>query len=259
MGLDIYAGTLTRYYARNWKTVVEQWAEDNGYEFRHVSPEGETMPKEENVAPREICAVMENWRDQICAAIAQSGREVGAPWVEDNDKAYFTDKPDWDALGALLLVAACHICSEPVPEKVEKDWNFTEDPLIRKMAENKDEVWSLFQEATWWLPVQDRFLIQGPLPTGNNAVIGTTAGLKEELQQINELAWQADEETILSWSETEGYPVDGEVGPDGVFTRADIPEHTQYDTDSLAKFAFSVFWKAVKFSEEYQVPILLDY
>ena len=25
MGLDIYAGTLTRYYSHNWKTVVQQW------------------------------------------------------------------------------------------------------------------------------------------------------------------------------------------------------------------------------------------
>ena len=28
MGLDIYAGTLTRYYSHNWKTVVQQWAEE---------------------------------------------------------------------------------------------------------------------------------------------------------------------------------------------------------------------------------------
>ena len=34
MGLDIYAGTLTRYYSHNWKTVVQQWAEENGYTFR---------------------------------------------------------------------------------------------------------------------------------------------------------------------------------------------------------------------------------
>ena len=27
MGLDIYAGTLTRYYSHNWKTVVQQWAD----------------------------------------------------------------------------------------------------------------------------------------------------------------------------------------------------------------------------------------
>ena len=45
MGLDIYAGTLTRYYAHNWKSAVQQWAEANGYAFGgpffniyHVSP-----------------------------------------------------------------------------------------------------------------------------------------------------------------------------------------------------------------------------
>ena len=34
MGLDIYAGTLTRYYAHNWKSTVQQWAEENGYAFK---------------------------------------------------------------------------------------------------------------------------------------------------------------------------------------------------------------------------------
>ena len=37
MGLDIYAGTLTRYYSHNWKTVVQQWAEENGYSFNRMA------------------------------------------------------------------------------------------------------------------------------------------------------------------------------------------------------------------------------
>ncbi len=41
MGLDIYAGTLTRYYSHNWKTVVQQWAEENGYSFSRITPDGE--------------------------------------------------------------------------------------------------------------------------------------------------------------------------------------------------------------------------
>ena len=259
MGLDIYAGTLTRYYAHNWKTVVQQWAEENGYGFHRVTPEGETMSDEEEVSPAEICEAVTSWRDQVWAAVNQSGREAGTAWAEDTESAYFTDTPDWDALGALLLTAACHIYGESVPATVEKDWNFTEEPLIRKMAENSDAVWSLFRQATWWLPLEDQFLIQGPLPTGNDAVIGTTAGLREELRQINDLIWKADEETILEWSRTEGYPADAEGTPGNVFTRQDMPEHTRYDTDSLAKFAFSLFYQAVQFAEEHRVPILLDY
>ncbi len=33
----------------------------------------------------------------------------------------------------------------------------------------------------------------------------------------------------------------------------------EYDTQSLAKFAFSIFYFGLKFAEENQVPILLDY
>ena len=48
-------------------------------------------------------------------------------------------------------------------------------------------------------------------------------------------------------------------GVDGLLDPKDIREHTEYDTQSLAKFAFSLFWRALNFAEEHQVPILLDY
>ena len=40
MGLDLYAGTLTRYYSHNWKTIMQQWAEENGYAFNQIMPVG---------------------------------------------------------------------------------------------------------------------------------------------------------------------------------------------------------------------------
>ena len=51
-------------------------------------------------------------------------------------------------------------------------------------------------------------------------------GLRKELERLNQLAWQADEDTILGWADTEGYPVDGTVDSDGQYSKADIPEHT---------------------------------
>ena len=53
MGLDIYAGTLTRYYSHNWKTVVQQWAEENGYSFNRITPDGEPADKEEEMSPAD--------------------------------------------------------------------------------------------------------------------------------------------------------------------------------------------------------------
>lgn len=74
MGLDIYAGTLTRYYSHNWKTVVQQWAEENGYAFNRITPDGEAADNEEEMSPAEVQAAVENWRDQILSAISQPGQ-----------------------------------------------------------------------------------------------------------------------------------------------------------------------------------------
>ena len=63
MGLDIYAGTLTRYYAHNWKSAVQQWAEANGYTFQRVTPEGEQVEEETELDPAEI---------QDCRELARS-------------------------------------------------------------------------------------------------------------------------------------------------------------------------------------------
>ena len=40
MGLDIYAGTLTRYYSHNWKTITQQLSEENGQDYKQVDENG---------------------------------------------------------------------------------------------------------------------------------------------------------------------------------------------------------------------------
>ena len=130
------------------------------------------------------------------------------------------------------VAAACHTYGEPVPPAVEKNWDFGEHPLIARLASDEERVWSLFRGAAWWQPLSDAFFFHAPLPTDDQAMIATLGGLRKELEKLNHLAWQADEDTILNWAETEGYPADGTIGPDGQVSKADIPEHTQYDTQS---------------------------
>lgn len=257
MGLDIYAGTLTRYYTHNWKTAVQQWAEENGYGFQVVHPTGE-VHEEESVSPAEVQRQVENWRDQILAVLLSGpGQEFDKPWVENNEKPYYTDKPDWDAFGALLLVAACHVYGEPVPETVEKGWDYLAHPLIQRMREDPAQGWSLLRGAEWWLPIEDTFLFQAPCPNGARIIMATAGLLRWELEKLNELAWQADEAAILAWGRTEGYPMDGQI--DGAGRLAMGETHQVYDTQSLAKFAFSIFWQALNFARENRVPILMDY
>ncbi len=93
---------------------------------------------------------------------------------------------------------------------------------------------------------------------GMKTAIATAYGLKLELEKINEIGWQADENTILSWTTTEGYPADCEVS-NGQITSAGIRENSVYNTESLAKFAYSILYRALKHSEQENVPILLDF
>lgn len=55
MGLDLYAGTFTRYYTRNWKTVVEAWAEANGVDFKRTEAEDEEKLSPEEVQGDRLC------------------------------------------------------------------------------------------------------------------------------------------------------------------------------------------------------------
>ena len=93
MGLDIYAGTLTRYYSHNWKTVVQQWAEENGYAFNRITPDGEAADNEEEMSPAEVQAAVENWRDQILSAISQPNQPPYTPWPEDISSSLSAGSP----------------------------------------------------------------------------------------------------------------------------------------------------------------------
>ena len=257
MGLDLYAGTLTRYYSRNWKTTVQQWAEENGYAFNRIGPDG-PMEQEQKPDPAEVRSAIESWRDTVIEALKRGGTDCPS-WPESNDAPYYTDKPDWDAWCALLLTAACTVCGEEVPATVEKGWSrgFYDDQadLLRRAGEKA--AGSLFAGAEVWLPFPEAFWFGYQNPVGTQVVISTTGGLKKELERFNSLLWQAPEETILSWTTTEGYPPDGEIGPDGKYVQKEV--HTAYDTVSLAKMAYSILYRAVRFSEENQAAILLDY
>lgn len=258
MGMDVYAGTLTRYYAHNWKTVTQQWAEANGFQFTRFDASNNNAQAEDELPPEEIQNIVTDWMNQLVTALSNSGCDTAKIWTENNVAPYYTDKPDWDAFGALQLYTAAKIYGENVPETVAKNWDFGNHPLIIRLANDDTRKWSLFSDVCYWLPITAGFIINCSLPTGVQTDIATTYGLKLELEKINEIGWQADEDTILSWTSTEGYPADCEVN-NGQISSAGIRENSIYNTESLAKFAYSILYRALKHSEQENVPILLDF
>ena len=254
MGLDVYSGTLTRYYARNWKTSVQQWGEKYGYEVNIIRPN--EAEEQETVSPEEICKGVTRWRDLL---IERLGSNLGRKplWNEDNDVTpYYTDKPDWNAVQALMLYVICYVNGQEVPATISKHYDLFKDKIYDTFVEEHPGI-SVIEGDGWWLPFDDDLMFRYYLPTGQEQNFASVGKLREELEQINSIEWNADEETIVKWRDEEGYPDGAVIGTDRKVRFSKNPE--TYDTVSLAKFAFSILWQAMRHAEQHGTVIIYDF
>src|SRR5207249_3444477 len=82
MGLDVYVGSLTRYYAQDWETIVQQWGREQGLpvEVRRSQP----SPPDRITDPAVIRPALIKWRSNLNQALssrlgggARLGRSAG--------------------------------------------------------------------------------------------------------------------------------------------------------------------------------------
>ena len=249
MGLDIYTGTLTRYYSRDWKTSIQRFAEDHGKGYSRVDPDGNEYDLEPT-NPEHYKEDIGQWMDYILGSLERDGGGTHDRWNDDDGCPYYTGWPDWDGFGALLMVTECNLYDEPMPPKVAKGWRYHEEPAIDMLCEDYGENMTLLSGVTWWLPLPLRFIMDASKPYGEDVRLGTVAGLKGELREINRNVWDADEETILGWGSPES------LSDDWMVARMTSGES---DTEELAKVTFSILHRAVRFSEEHDVPVILNF
>lgn len=250
MGLDIYAGTLTRYYTHNWKTAAQQFAEANGLGFQMIRAQ-----QQEELSIEEVKEAVTRWRDNIINGLELDPVPL---WNEDYDVTpYYTDKPDWDAINALLLYISAKYTDKEVPATIEKGADIYEHPVVKGFLETKDFKVSLFDGNGWWLPIDRNIMFQYVLPDSEESPLATNALLLAELKSYNAFEWNADRDTIISWSTTEGYPADASYSREDGYQEMEM--HEVYETESLAKFAFSILWQAAEFSMEHGTVIVYDF
>lgn len=250
MGLDIYAGTFIRYYSKNWKTTNQKFCEENGIEYKIIRAH-----QEKQSSIDDIITGVHQWQQQLQIVMHHSGVLEFKIWQEDNEKKYYTEKPDWDAYGALLLMNSAKALNKKVPEKYLKGMSF-DHPFIKKAQNKFFSKWSLYKGVCHFIPHNENILFNWYLANGIETSFATIGTLREELTKINEFCWNANENTIHSWYETEGYPIYAEF-INGQYKK--IAENNVYNTESLAKFAFSILYKALIFAEENEVPVIFDF
>ncbi len=95
------------------------------------------------------------------------------------------------------------------------------------------------------------------LPNSAESPLATSALLLAELKQYNDFEWNADRDTIISWSTTEGYPADAMYSRENGYEEMEL--HEIYETESLAKFAFSILWQGAEFSLAHGTVIVYDF
>lgn len=238
MGLDVYAGPLTRYYSGEWETVIERYAREHGKEIRIVRA-GATEEETERPSLEQVHELVSIWRMKIGEQLEEY---LDAPffWEDTAELPYETDKPSWENYGALLLWAAHHEHpDEPLEPGPVKEWA-RDSAFLASLDEDFASIFpNLLYNVELWLPVPFAFTFKAIDPSGRPVQMGSSVELFNELQRLNNETWQADYDTRMDW-------------------RGGCPA-TGCDVEEGARFGFAIMYDLALYSVQRQVPLKLDY
>jgi hypothetical protein len=237
MALDVYVGSLTRYYAGDWESVAERTMRARtrrGAASRSKERPRGPLRDSARLRPRVLA-----WRE----ALGQSlGANVTGPleWDESDEAPYFSAQPGWDGLGSLVLWAA--YAEHPTlrrPVALPEEWD--DDPaLVRCNAEGFRSRFShLVRNVELWLPSAFPFTFEGDAVDGRRIVIGSAATLARQLADLSAVTWKVDDAEAAAWGRR--------------------PPLSDEALDLKARYAFAVLTGLARQAVEHQLPMKLDY
>jgi hypothetical protein len=251
MGLDVYAGSLSLYYMREWQLEVEQLVAEHPdatveidgvtYRLDELEFDVHEVKGEPSFKPASWPAAIEaveQWRRRLGEAMQNPGFD----WPEDEDGGYITRKITWDCYLALLLWAAHEEHPElPLPAMLPE--NPEQDPaLVASRADQKGSRYPhLLGGTEIWLPVEDGRTFRGVDPGGVKRDYGFVVPLFTELLELNEATWKADPQTFDSW---------WGGGP---------PDQASGTLEDKAKFGWAVLSKLAVQANRHRFVLVLDY
>lgn len=236
MGLDIYVGSFTRYYAGDWELVAARVAREMGATFKVIR---QPNPPDAIRDPEEIHSIILEWRNALGESLASHLPEP-LDWDESPDAPYFTDKPGWDGYQGLLLKAAYQehpglTIPREIPEDLDKD-----SAIQRSMgADSQTSYPSLLSNAQFWLPARFPFVFEAPDASGKKVRIASSVSLAQELSELNRKTWNMNE-AQLNQCAMEGCEAGSPL-------------------EGAARFGYALFRRHALLSVTHRLPFLLDW
>ena len=245
MGLDLYAGPVSRYVAGDWKTIVQQAGEAAG---TPVIVMRQNEPADRVTDVNEVTKAVANWRQGLIRSLG-----LNEEWDEDVGGDYYTDKPDWDGYGAVVLMAAYEeqptlapgskvrrlLGSSVVPAVAPAQ--FPEAQAFKAAAQSPSRYPTLLTGAQWCLPlVGGPMVFRAPSPNGTPLTMGHVSRLAEELALLNQRTLR------LSAADMES-------------ARQAGPSEPGSSVDATAPFGLSVLMAAADFAASHRVAWIMDY
>ena len=238
MGLDVYVGTLTRYYTRDWETIIQKTGREQGIKVEIVTPGAPEVPLDDRLSADETRELVENWRSELAEDLKEH-LPAGLTWSEDDSEPYFTDKPGWEGYAGLVLWAAYAEAPDlRRPMRAPADWET--DPAYLRASQNESTRFpNLVRGAEFWLPGEADILFGGYEPVGKEVAFGFVLDLLGELDMLNSMTWNASAEKLADW-------------------RA-ITDRWNELFETTARVGFSIVWGLALEAQRHGLPMKLDY
>ena len=234
MALDVYVGSLTRYYAGAWDNLVETAARERGL----PQPARQGSPSDAAKAQDLIRPTVIAWRAVLAKAL---GERIEAPldWDETEAAPWFTHRPGWDGFGSLVLWAA--YAEHPTlrrPETLPEEWDH-DVALTRSTASGFRSRYShLVRNVEMWLPVAFEITFEGEDVGGRRVVVGSVTTLRRQLADLNAATWKASTNDVAAWGRMKA-----EVGP----------------LEGRARYAFAILSELAQRAYVERLPMKLDH
>jgi hypothetical protein len=255
VAFDVYVGTMTRYYRREWENVTQKIAREQGMKYTMVYVGGQPDPPPASDLIRQA---VERWCNALSGELSLRGFGP-MEWSETDDQPYFTDRPGWPGYTALLVWAAHAEHPElPCPTNVPQSW--LDDPAFLKSAEHGFATqFGTILDAKLWVPTDFPFVLEATaLGSDEKTRIGSVFTLKKQLDVLHGRTFQRFAHPTQSSPQSPPPKTPsflarlfGRKGSDAAANGPDLAE--------TAEFSLELFRNLAAKACDHRLPILLDF